>query len=568
MGRQGTAFAVASCLALFALPAAAQAQRGALPAPERGQAVVEIAAAELPAGDGAAARQRWRELRADSARALTGFTERHGLDPLLRIPELGQVVVPLGNGSVADLRERLAGDPRVLSVRADRVPELRFAPNDPAFNRPDPNSPSGLTGQWNLIQSRAPQAWDMSRGAGAEVAVIDTGADVAHPDLAPRIAGTLDCVRPDPDDSPQCGGSGVADGEGHGTHVAGMACANTNNGTGIASVGFGCNLYIAAVNWCSGVAAAIVAAGNRQSDAINLSLGNCGPEVAGAIDYAWARGSVPVVAGTNTPFPGGSNYPAQAVQPEGTGPVIGSGKGLVVTSAKQSGQRSSFAQRSSGVSVAAYGSATDALSCGRQGILSTWPSATTGFDVDCSTRFPPAPIRTTIAGDNRYAYLVGTSMAAPQVAGLVALMRSAKPSLPAAKVVRLIKLTASNGGTYVSGLGWGLIDAEAAVGAALGRDVVSPGSKVKSLRRGHLRLKRFDKEGPAGVSASGVKTVIVYASVNGGSYRRVGKTGGKQLSFRPKPGRRYRFYSVAVDKAGNREPAPAKPDLKLRKRRR
>jgi serine protease len=557
----------AACLALVALPAAATAGQEERPAAGHGlRAVVEIAAPELPSGRAAGARERWREARSRAAGRLTAVSDANGLDPVLRIPELGRIVVPLAGESLAGLRARLADDPRVLAVRADRVAGLRFAPNDPAFNTPDANAPFGEAGQWNLIRSHAPEAWEMSRGAGAEVAVVDSGADVSHPDLAPRIAGTLDCVRPTATE-PQCGGTAVSDEEGHGTHVAGLACGASGNGIGVASMGFGCGLYVADVYWCSAVAAATVAAANRFSDAINLSLGDCPSDLAAAIDYAWGRGSVPVAAGTNTPHPGGSNYPAQAIQPEGSGPILGSGKGLVVTAAKYSGQRAAFAQKSSGVSVAAFGAASDALSCGRQGIVSTWPGATTDIDVNCLAQVPPAPVRTEVAGDNRYAYLVGTSMAAPQVAGLVALVRSVKPTMPAAKVVRLIKLTASGGGDYVDGLGWGLIDAEGAVAAALGRDIKAPRSKLKAARRGRLIVKRSDDPGADELPASGVKTTIVFASVNGRAYRRIGKTRGKWLPFRPKPGRRYRLYSVAVDRAGNREAPPPAPDLKLRRRR-
>jgi serine protease len=82
----------------------------------------------------------------------------------------------------------------------------------------------------------------------------------------------------------------------------------------------------------------------------------------------------------------------------------------------------------------------------------------------------------------------------------------------------------------------------------------------------NLRVKRND---PAGsncavkLPASGVKTVAVFASANGGAYHRIGKTRKKRLRFHAKRRRSYRFYSVAVDKAGNREAPPAKADAKL-----
>jgi hypothetical protein len=150
-------------------------------------------------------------------------------------------------------------------------------------------------------------------------------------------------------------------------------------------------------------------------------------------------------------------------------------------------------------------------------------------------------------------------------------------------VVHLIKQTASQCGTYGNGIGWGLIRADEAVEAALDKDVDPPSSRVRSAKRArranlaasaassggriiNLRLKRGDAVGSncaVKLPASGVMKVIVFASANGGRYHRVGKTKKKRLRFRAKPRRSYRFYSRAVDKAGNREPVPAIADAKL-----
>jgi subtilisin family serine protease len=288
-----------------------------------------------------------------------------------------------------------------------------------------------------------------------------------------------------------------------------------------------------------------------------------------AFEYARNAGVILVAAGDNEPDPdAGLNYPAQWIQNEGSGPNIDAGRGLVVTMAKHDGTRNIHGQRNKGVSVAAFGSATDTLSGGQQGILSTWPPA---------LPVPPQDdtllVRTTVDGDNRYAYLVGTSMATPQVAGLAALIRSVRPSMPAERVVRLIKLTADGKGDYGRGVGWGIIDAYPAVAAALGRDITPPGSRVRwarvagasaSARRPvlRLRLKRFDRH-RLGMPTSGVRAVNVFVSVDGGPYRRFRKTRRKRIRFRGRAGREYSFYTRAVDRAGNREPAPGKPDVSL-----
>src|SRR5204863_4929439 len=96
--------------------------------------------------------------------------------------------------------------------------------------------------------------------------------------------------------------------------------------------------------------------------------------------------------------------------------------------------------------------------------------------------------RTSVNGSNNFAYLVGTSMATPQVSGVAALMRAVKPKLAPARVSRLIKATASHCGTYgTDGLGWGLIRADQAVAAALDEDVTPPISHVRSAKPGHGR---------------------------------------------------------------------------------
>jgi thermitase len=484
------------------------------------------------------------------------------------VPEIGQLGIELEDESIAELRRRLAADPRVELVVADRAVEPRYAPNDLAFGTADPNAPAGDFFQWNLRRSGGVGAWDMSKGAGAEVAVVDTGAYVAHPDLINRVVATLDC-------DGGCGGTDVTDAEGHGTHVTGLACADSDNAYGIASLGFDCNLFVArydsGMTGCSTAAAAVVAAANRGSDAINMSYG-CGTEHISAINYAWSLGSVPIAAGANDPVPP-IGYPAHAVQPEGSGPSIDSGKGLVVTAAKHDGTRAAFAQGTNGISVAAFGAASDFVSCdvdapGQQGIVSTWPQAVTDTDLICIANGRPA--RTTIAGDNRFAYLVGTSMAAPQVAGLVALMRSVNPGLSNATLIRLVKLAASNACDYGNGIGWGVIDANRAVAAALERDIDPPSSKVKRGKRARtkLRIKSFDhgEDCPDGLPISGVRKVRVFVSRNGKKFRRLTKTKKNKIRFTPKRGGRYRFYTEAVDRAGNEEAPPEGPDLKFRVR--
>jgi len=573
MRRAALTFALLAASA-SAAGAAAQAQPGpAGTAPTR--AVVMVSTPDLPTGQSSAALSRWHELRADSRQILARVADRNDLRVESSNPEIGALSVDTSAAGLDGLRSQLAGDPRVEAVKPDVPVQLRFAPNDFAFTHPDAHAPNHDLGQWNLIREGGPRAWDLSKGTGAEVAMVDTGADGGNPDLAPRIVAGA---------SFGTGTAPTTDSEGHGTHTAGLACGDTDNGVGIASMGFQCGLFIAKIGgFCSDVANGITAAANRNSDVINMSLGGCPPDpIVSALSYAQSRGTVLVAAADNTPVPSGACgglpdpmncvYPEEWLQPNGTGPNPNFDRGLVVTAAKYDGTRASFAERSNRVSVAAFGAATDAASGGQQGILSTWPAASVADD--------SVGGRTTVNGDNRYAYLVGTSMATPQVAGVAALIRAVKPSMANTKVVHLIKATASRCGSYGLDTGWGLIRADEAVAAALNRDIDPPRSRVRTARRAHssslatfsssggkmirLRLKR--KEAPScvqSVHASGVKSVIVFASANGGPYHRIGKTKSATLIFHGKRHRRYRFFSIAVDKAGNREPAPTRADAKL-----
>jgi hypothetical protein len=158
-------------------------------------------------------------------------------------------------------------------------------------------------------------------------------------------------------------------------------------------------------------------------------------------------------------------------------------------------------------------------------------------------------------------------MATPQVAGVAALIRSAKPNMANTRVVHLIKATASHCGSYGDGIGWGVIRADQAVAAALDRDAGAPSSHIRRAKRNQgdvaLRIKRHDTSGSTScvkLPTAGVKKVLIFASANGGPFHRIGKTSEAKFHFHAKGGRRYRFFSIAVDNAGNREAPPAKAD--------
>ena len=583
-----------ACLTAVAVGAAAVPGSGDGEAPElTGRALIGVRTPELPAGESAAASERRRERLTRSNELLDAVAARSGIEEAARSGAAGLIATELEGESIAELRRRLAGDPLVESVRPEYRFEFTHTPVDPIFQSSDIHAPGGDWAQWHLMKQSFPKAWDLGRGIGAEVAVIDSGADAGHPDLGGRVAGRLNCA------GLFCFGGDVTDTIGHGTHVSGLACADSDSGYGLASAGFDCSLFVVKTDLSlASVINSIYAAADRGSDVINMSFGggDADPDLRAALDYALARGAVLVAAADNSPAPNpGFNYPAEHLQPEGSGPNINAGKGLVVTSASHSGLRSAFAQGTAGVSIAAMGSASDAMSGGQQGILSSWPGNPVSID--------GLGVRTSFGGDERFAYLVGTSMAAPQVSGLAALMRAARPALGPLTLGRLVKLSASSCGPYgTGGLGWGLINADRALGAAVGKDVDPPSSNVerakprkrqarrkrrarrasvaapavrtakrkrgkKRRKRGNVVLHLKSADGPNcsnELPVSGVEAVHVFASANGGRWREIGRTRNDKLRFTAKRGRRYEFHSIAVDQAGNIEGPPGEADAKVR----
>jgi serine protease len=480
------------------------------------------------------------------------------------VPEVGVLTVALAPGeTVAELAARLEPDPRVALVEPEYRHKLRLLPNDPAMAQPDPNA-GGQPFQWYLHGEHFPAAWDMSRGTGALVGVIDSGIDATHPDIGDKLA-----VARDFDATTQ----GTGDEVGHGTHVSGLACGATNNAVGIAGSGSDCRVIMEKSDLTSAsVIASLVDAARSGAVVINMSFGG-GRLSAGerrALNYALGRDVVLIAAAADAPIPE-QGHPAKELQPTGTGSKIDVGRGLVVTAAQISGGRASFAGRGSQISLAAYGDTSGAV----PGIFSTFPGNLTQIETGASN--PPAPpcptCRAIFNGDARYGYLSGTSMAAPQVAGAVALVRSANPKLRHTIVVRVMKETASRSGGWTTELGWGIVNAEAAVRRALelAQDTLPPrtsrrgGRSRRVGRRFTLRWRGKDVA-PAGIRPSGVESYAVYVK-RGRRYKHIATTTDNRYRYRGRRGKRYSFHVRARDRSGNVEPQPKRPDFLVRVRR-
>ena len=241
--------------------------------------------------------------------------------------------------------------------------EASFIPNDPFFPY-----------QYNLTKINAPAAWDINQSNNSiKIAIIDTGVQLNHPELAAKLLPGYDYV--DYDNIPE-------DGNGHGTHVAGIAASITNNGVGIAGTAPLASIVPIRVLDNNGqgtignVGNGLVFAANNGVQVVNLSLG--GPMgdafLQAAVQYAWERGAVIIAAAGND----NTSYP---IVPASYPNVI------AVASTNSYDLKSNFSNYGSWVDMAAPGDA----------ILSTYLGSS-------------------------YAYLSGTSMAAPQVAGAAALL--------------------------------------------------------------------------------------------------------------------------------------------------
>ena len=357
-----------------------------------------------------------------------------------------------------------ASDPDVEYAEPDRIMRKVFTPNDTRYNE-----------QWHYFEAaggiNAPPAWDKATGTGVVVAVIDTGYR-PHADLNANILPGYDFISDtfvandnsgrdsnaqDPGDwvNPgECGPGDPATFEAsswHGTHVAGTIAGVTNNSNGIAGVAFNARVVPArvlgkcggftsdiadAIIWTSGGVVSGVPTNANPARVINLSLGgggSCGTTTQSAINSARSRGTSVIVAAGN------SNANAANFSPANCSGVV------TVAAVGRNGGKASYSNFGATVEVAAPGG-----SGGANSVLSTLNAGQMG------------------PGADSYALYNGTSMATPHVAGVAALMLSARSSLTPDQVTSILQSTARVFPATCSQCGSGIVNANAAVDAALG----------------------------------------------------------------------------------------------------
>jgi subtilisin family serine protease len=297
--------------------------------------------------------------------------------------------------------------------------------------------------QWDAARMGAVPDWVLRAAADVKVAVIDSGADLGAPDLADKAPATWSVFSRS---------HRVRDRLGHGTFVSSLAAGSVGNGVGISGFGGDAKLLVVQAIGPDGYitdvdeAAAIVYAVRHGARIVNLSIG--GPETSPleqrAIRWAARRGVLIVAAAGNEHEDGNRpEFPAALLQPVGS--YGRGGIGLAVGATSMDGTRADFSNAGSYLSLAAPGENVFAA----ESADSDWPRANLPW-----------------ASPGTYGWASGTSFAAPEVAGAAALAWAANPRLTAAQVAQVLKQSAT-GTSWNPELGWGRLDAAAAVQLAL-----------------------------------------------------------------------------------------------------
>ena len=294
------------------------------------------------------------------------------------IPQVGVQVVTVPAGTVPAKVIDYGRSPSVQYAEPDYIANAVGKPTPTTTPSPTPAPSTGpndpyLSQQWGMATVQAPRAWAVTTGSSTvPIAILDTGINQNHPDLSSKIgsqANFTDSVTLD-------------DIYGHGTHVAGIAAAITNNGIGVAGLGYNSSIMNGKVlddtgsGYYSWIANGITWATDNGAKVINMSLGGTAADstLASAVDYAWSKGVVVVAAagnnGNSLPF-----YPAAY------------DNCIAVGATDRKDAKASFSNYGSWVDVAAPG-------------VDIYSTYNTGGYISMS----------------------GTSMASPHVAGLAALV--------------------------------------------------------------------------------------------------------------------------------------------------
>ncbi|MGW7687059.1 S8 family serine peptidase [Kribbella sp. NPDC054772] len=349
-------------------------------------------------------------------------------------PVTSSIVRLSGTLSAPELLKKAKADPAVELASLNYKRHTTAVPNDTYY------PVSGGVGQASYLNTvRMPQAWDVSKSTGNQViAVVDTGVDAGHPDLAGHLVAGYNVLAPT---------TAPNDDNGHGTMTLGIIAASANNGAGVAGVGWSAKAMPVKVLDANGegydadVANGITWAADHGASVINLSLGGPGDDqvLHDAVKYAVAKGAVVVVAAGND----GSD----AVQFPASYPEV-----IAVAATDATGRLTDFSSYGDWVDIAAPG----------------WDIVSTGARSLTEPGYDP------------YWLCTGTSCSAPIVAGVAALMKNKWPTLTPTQVAARLETVARDAGPRGTDpyYGAGVLDAYAALGGSWAADFPGPPLKA------------------------------------------------------------------------------------------
>ena len=346
-----------------------------------------------------------------------------------RVPQIGVRILQVPAQAEQRVIAALSRNPNFEFAEPDYIANIILTPNDPYY----------AAYQWHLPKVGAPTAWDTTTGsANVTVAVVDSGVQATHPDLAGRVLAGYDFANNDADPS---------DDNGHGTAVAGVAAARGNDGIGTAGAAW--NVAILPVKTMnssgsgsySAIANGITYSADRGAKIINLSLGGTSSSstLANAVAYAWNKGSLLVAAA-------GNNGTSTTVYPAAYPNVV------AVSATTSADTLASFSS---------FGSFVD-LSAPGQDITTSWING--GFIT-----------------------ISGTSFSSPLTAGVAALALSRNPALSNAQLSSLLTANTDDLGAagYDTFFGAGRLNAAKVVAAAAPViDTIAPTTAVTNPKNG------------------------------------------------------------------------------------
>jgi thermitase len=340
---------------------------------------------------------------------LESIYQAHGGQKIQTLSQIGVHHINVPGQALEAIEAALRKNPNVEFVEKNFIGQAEFLANDP-----------GYPSQWHLPKISASTGWDMATGTPAvPIAIIDSGVDPLHPDLAENLIPGYNFVS---------GNSDTHDVYGHGTAVAGATAALCNNGIGVCGVSWNNSIMPLVVIDSTGsgtvanVSSAITYAADHGAKVLNLSLAftSSSSTLQNAVNYAWNKGAIIVAAAANystsTPY-----YPAAL------------NNVVAVSATDQNDNLASFSNYGDWVDVSA----------------------------------PGVSIYTTANGGG-YRTGSGTSFSSPIVAGLAALVFSLNPSLTNTQVVSLIQNNADDLGSpgFDQYYGWGRVNVYRTLAAA------------------------------------------------------------------------------------------------------